>query len=95
MTDGTTEFARTLHLGYPEPRHIEAYTRVLQCLIEVARALVPVGTTADKLDTIARRPLWDHGRNFRHPLGHGVGSFLWAYEGKRKHPNINILCYDN
>lgn len=33
------------------------------------------------MDSIARLPLWKDGLNFRHGVGHGVGSYLNVHEG--------------
>ena len=33
------------------------------------------------LDAIARAPLWEHGLDYGHGTGHGVGYFLNVHEG--------------
>ncbi len=33
------------------------------------------------MDSIARLPLWKDGLNFRHGVGHGIGSYLNVHEG--------------
>ena len=41
----------------------------------------PRGTPAPMLDAIARAPLWEHGLDYGHGTGHGVGYFLNVHEG--------------
>lgn len=41
----------------------------------------PSGTTGYVLDSVARRPLWADGLDYRHGTGHGVGHFLNVHEG--------------
>ena len=41
----------------------------------------PDGTTGAQLDTLARQYLWQHGLDFDHGTGHGVGSYLSVHEG--------------
>ena len=79
--DGTTDVTRTLAVGVPEARMREHFTLVLKGHIALARARFPVGTTGPRLDTLARRPLWDAGLDFDHGTGHGIGSYLGVHEG--------------
>lgn len=39
--DGTTDITRTIHLGKPTEKQIEAFTRVLKGLISLATAVFP------------------------------------------------------
>lgn len=73
---------RTLHYGTPTRAHVEAYTRVLQGLIETSRATVPAAMGAHGLDSLARHAVWEGGENYNHPSGHGIGAFLNVHEGK-------------
>ncbi|KAE8751794.1 hypothetical protein FOCC_FOCC001643, partial [Frankliniella occidentalis] len=82
--DGTTDVARTLHFGTPARAHVEAYTRVLQGLVEMSRASVPASMGAHSLDSLARAAVWQGGENYGHPTGHGIGAFLNVHE----EPNI-------
>lgn len=82
--NGTTDVARTLHFGRPSAAQVEAYTRVLQGLIEMSRAAVPASMGAHGLDSLARAAVWDGGENYGHPTGHGIGAFLNVHE----EPNI-------
>ena len=44
----------------------------------------PVGTKGHHIDAIARQPLWQHGMDYDHGTGHGVGHFLSVHEGPQK-----------
>eukprot|EP01134_Creolimax_fragrantissima_P001095 CFRG1095T1 len=79
--DGTTDVTRTVHLGTPTAREIDAYTRVLRGHIALAMCVFPHGTAGIQLDAIARTPLWEAGLDYRHGTGHGVGAFLNVHEG--------------
>ena len=79
--DGTTDVTRTCHFGDPEDEIRDAYTRVLQGVIAVASAVFPEGTTGPALDALGRQYLWRAGLDFRHGIGHGVGSCLCVHEG--------------
>ena len=37
--------------------------------------------TGEQLDILARRPLWEDGKDYGHLTGHGVGCFLSVVEG--------------
>jgi Xaa-Pro aminopeptidase len=54
---------------------------VLRCTMGLSRTRFPVGTLAPMLDVMARAPLWEHGMDFGHGTGHGVGYFLNVHEG--------------
>lgn len=79
--DGTTDTTRTVHFGTPSAAEKRAFTRVLQGHIGLDTAVFPSGTTGYLLDSIARRPLWLDGLDYRHGTGHGVGHFLNVHEG--------------
>jgi Xaa-Pro aminopeptidase len=79
--DGTTDITRTIALGEPTDEQRESFTRVLKGCIAVATVRFPTGTSGAPLDALARRPLWDGGRDFGHGTGHGVGHFLCVHEG--------------
>lgn len=80
---GTTDVTRTLWLGPdPAPANIkEMTTRVLKGHIALSSALFPENSPGHRLDSFARRPLWDCMEDFDHGTGHGVGSFLSVHEG--------------
>lgn len=78
---GTTDITRMIVLGPLTEEEKTDYTLVLKGLIEGSSACYPVGTCGYQLDSIIRKPLWDHGRNYGHGTGHGVGYFLNVHEG--------------
>lgn len=82
--DGTTDITRTTVIGEPSQEHRDRFTRVLKGHIALARAIFPVGTTGQQLDTLARLPLWEAGLDFDHGTGHGVGSYLGVHEGPQR-----------
>ena len=79
--DGTTDVTRTLVLGSPTADMCRHFTLVLKGLIAVSVARFPEGTTGVQIDALARAALWQHGFDFDHGTGHGVGSFLSVHEG--------------
>ncbi len=79
--DGTTDITRTTVIGRPTNEQRDRFTRVLKGHIDLASTSFPVGTTGNRLDTIARKPLWDAGLNYGHGTGHGVGAYLCVHEG--------------
>lgn len=78
---GTTDTTRTMHFGQPTSYEKECFTRVLKGHISLASAVFPSQTKGYMLDTLARQSLWKAGLDFRHGVGHGVGSFLNVHEG--------------
>ena len=79
--DGTTDITRTVAIGESGAEERRAFTLVLRGHIAIATARFPQGTRGQDLDPFARRPLWDHGLDFAHGTGHGVGSYLAVHEG--------------
>ena len=79
--DGTTDITRTIAVGAPTAEMRTRFTQVLKGHIAIARAVFPDGTTGAQLDTLARQYLWQHGLDFDHGTGHGVGSYLSVHEG--------------
>ena len=59
----------------------ECFTRVLKGFISLASCLFPPNTIGARLDSFARRALWDVGLDYRHGTGHGVGCCLNVHEG--------------
>ena len=78
---GTTDVTRTVVLGEISEYERECYTAVLKGNIALGSAKFPAGTSGNKLDTLARTPLWDMGLDFEHGTGHGVGYILSVHEG--------------
>ena len=79
--DGTTDITRVLKSGDVQAEIIHDYTLVLKGHIDLAMVSFPVGTKGFQLDILARKALWDEGRNYGHGTGHGVGFFLNVHEG--------------
>jgi Xaa-Pro aminopeptidase len=79
--DGTTDITRTIAVGEPTADMRTHFTLVLRGHIAIARAIFPEGTTGAQLDTLSRQYLWQHGLDFDHGTGHGVGSYLSVHEG--------------
>ncbi len=79
--DGTTDITRTVAVGKPTPEMRERFTLVLKGHIAIATARFPEGTRGIDLDPLARLALWQHGLDYDHGTGHGVGSYLSVHEG--------------
>ena len=79
--DGTTDITRTVAIGKPTNEMRERFTLVLKGHIAVASARFPKGTRGIDLDPFARRALWQHGLDYDHGTGHGIGSYLSVHEG--------------
>lgn len=78
---GTTDITRTVPLGPLTELERQDYTLVMKAMIDLSRAIFPVGTPGCRLDAVSRRPLWQTMRNFGHGTGHGVGNVLSVHEG--------------
>ncbi|MDR3296859.1 MAG: aminopeptidase P family protein [Prevotellaceae bacterium] len=78
---GTTDITRTLHLGHPTAQEKTDYTLVLKGHLQLSAAKFPYGTRGAQLDMLARQPLMQHGLNYLHGTGHGVGHCLCVHEG--------------
>jgi Xaa-Pro aminopeptidase len=79
--DGTTDITRTVAIGVPTDEMKRSFTLVLKGMIAISRARFPEGTRGVDLDVLARDALWQHGLDYAHGTGHGVGSFLSVHEG--------------
>ena len=79
--DGTTDITRTVAIGKPTAEMRQRFTLVLKGHIAVASARFPKGTRGIDLDPFARRALWQHGLDYDHGTGHGIGSYLSVHEG--------------
>jgi Xaa-Pro aminopeptidase len=79
--NGTTDITRTIAIGTPASNQKKDFTLVLKGNINLAMAKFPYGTKGIQLDILARRPLWEHGLNYGHGTGHGVGFCLNVHEG--------------
>lgn len=77
---GSTDITRTVHYGNPTPDEVKAYTLVMKGQLAVARCVFAEGTSGYKLDLLARQFLWEHGMDYGHGTGHGIGSYLNIHE---------------
>jgi Xaa-Pro aminopeptidase len=78
---GTTDITRVWPIGRPSAAQKRDYTLVLKGTMALSRTRFPRGTLSPMLDAIARAPLWEHGLDFGHGTGHGVGYFMNVHEG--------------
>lgn len=92
--DGTTDVTRTVAIGEPTAEMRQRFTLVLKGHLALAAIRFPAGTTGSALDILARHALWQHGLDYDHGTGHGVGSYLGVHEGPQriaKAPNTVAL----
>jgi Xaa-Pro aminopeptidase len=82
--DGTTDVTRTVAIGEPSAEMKQRFTLVLKGNLALARVRFPAGTTGSALDALARMALWEHGLDYDHGTGHGVGSYLGVHEGPHR-----------
>ncbi|HEY9109813.1 MAG TPA: aminopeptidase P family protein, partial [Roseateles sp.] len=78
---GTTDITRVWPVGSVSAAQKRDYTLVLKGTIALSRTRFPRGTLSPMLDAIARAPLWEHGLDYGHGTGHGVGYFMNVHEG--------------
>jgi Xaa-Pro aminopeptidase len=79
--DGTTDITRTVAVGAVTEDMKRDYTLVLKGNIGLSRAIFPAGTRGSQIDMLARKAMWEHGVNYLHGTGHGVGYYLNVHEG--------------
>ena len=92
--DGTTDITRTVPIGTPTDEMRKHFTLVLKGHIALSRVRFPEGIPGTNLDALARIALWEHGLDYDHGTGHGVGVFLGVHEGPQrigKWPNTIAL----
>jgi len=82
--DGTTDVTRTVAIGAPSAEMRERFTLVLKGHLALARVRFPAGVSGSALDALARMALWQHGLDYDHGTGHGVGSYLGVHEGPQR-----------
>lgn len=78
---GSTDVTRTFALGELTPEMKLHYTLVLKGHLNLSAAVFKAGCTGNNLDYLARSPLWEHGLDYNHGTGHGVGYLLNVHEG--------------
>lgn len=79
--DGTTDTTRTIALAELTARQKSDFTITLKGMISLTNAKFPINTRGYHLDILARKDMWQHGMNYGHGTGHGVGYFLNVHEG--------------
>lgn len=79
--DGTTDITRTFILGPVTPQMKKHYTLVLRAMLSLRATRFLHGCTGENLDIRAREVLWEHGLDYKHGTGHGVGNILNVHEG--------------
>ncbi len=79
--DGTTDMTRTIVVGEISDKMKKDYTLVLKSHISLAMAKFLYGTAGVNLDILARQPMWEHGIDYKHGTGHGIGYVLSVHEG--------------
>ncbi|MCH9765739.1 MAG: aminopeptidase P family protein [Alphaproteobacteria bacterium] len=92
--DGTTDVTRTVAIGRPSPDMRTHYTLVLKGHIAIARTQFPKGTRGVDLDPFARRALWQHGLDYDHGTGHGIGSYLSVHEGPQSISRAGMVALE-
>jgi len=91
--DGTTDVTRTIAIGDVTDEQRKMVTLVLKGHIALDLARFPKGTSGQQLDAFARQHLWQHGFDYDHGTGHGVGHFLSVHEGpQRIGKNLNNVA---
>ncbi|MBQ7822538.1 MAG: aminopeptidase P family protein [Clostridia bacterium] len=81
---GTTDITRVFVLGDTSYEFKLHYTLVCKAMLRLQKAVFQKGTRCAVLDAIARQPLWEHGLDFRHGTGHGIGYMLSVHEGPNR-----------
>lgn len=79
--DGTTDITRTIAIGELSPEIKTDFTLVLKGHIAIDQLRFPPGTRGIDIDVLARHALWQHGKDYAHGSGHGIGSYLNVHEG--------------
>ncbi len=92
--DGTTDITRTIAIGTPTAEMRARATLVLKGHIAIATARFPAGTRGVDLDPFARRALWQHGLDYDHGTGHGVGSYLSVHEGPQSISRAGMVALE-
>lgn len=79
--EGSTDITRTIVMGELTEEQKLYFTAVLRGMLNLAAAKFLYGCTGLNLDYLAREPLWEVGKDFKHGTGHGVGYCLNVHEG--------------
>ncbi len=81
---GTTDITRVIPIGKATYLQKFDFTLVLKGHIALANCSFLNGTSGADLDILARYFLWQHGKNYAHGTGHGVGNCLNVHEGPQR-----------
>ncbi len=92
--DGTTDITRTMAIGTPTMAMRRHYTLVLKGHVAISAAHFPIGTRGVDLDPFARHALWQHGLDYDHGTGHGVGSYLSVHEGPQSISRAGMVALE-
>lgn len=79
--NGTTDVTRTISVGDVSEQQRFHYTMVLKGNLRLGAAVFKKGAKGSTLDILARQPLAEHGLDYRHGTGHGVGYLMNVHEG--------------
>ncbi|UNU74024.1 aminopeptidase P family protein [Moraxella nasovis] len=79
--NGTTDITRMAAVGCISDEEKKDITYVLKAHIALAKAHFPANIPSMQLDVLARNQLWQHGLDYGHGTGHGVGYFMNVHEG--------------
>lgn len=77
---GTTDVTRTMCFGTPTLEQVQRYTDVLKGNIGVSVTPFPRNAQCSNMDVLSRQYLWDHGLDYPHSTGHGVGNAISVHE---------------
>lgn len=84
---GTTDATRAIACGPLTKEQQTVYTLVLKGMIAVATCRFTASTPSNQIDALAREALRQHGFDYGHGTGHGVGIVLNVHEdGARLSP---------
>ncbi len=77
----TTDVTRTIVLGDITEEERHDYTLTACAMLNLMNARWLSGCTGQNLDILARKRMWDEGKDYKCGTGHGVGYILNVHEG--------------
>jgi len=78
---GTTDVTRTIVLGGISEEARRDYTLTACAMLNLMNLRWLAGCTGQNIDIIARKRMWDEGKDYKCGTGHGVGYILNVHEG--------------
>ena len=82
--EGTTDITRTFIFG-KIPEEVKKHYTLTACgMLRLASLTFLEGATGTAMDIVCRQMMWEHGIDFRHGTGHGVGYLLSVHEGPNR-----------